>query len=145
MCDLDFLSDVFNCDTNELPAVDYSRVQSEISRLNAAVSDSKEKLTCNQCNVRVAHAKSLTSHQRENRCLKAKRNFICQNCGKNYQKQAFLAAHLNRGKCIKPKYSKHSSDISDGASCSHKCDKCGKCFSKRGNVKKHALTSKCGS
>ena len=50
--DIEFLSDLLNCDVNQLRTIDDASVQNEIARLTESVADDKQPFKCNNCETR---------------------------------------------------------------------------------------------
>ena len=136
--EMELISDMLNCDVDQLRAIDDGAVQKEAERLSATLTKDGQTFSCQKCNARFTAAKSLKRHIKEERCKK--NNFICQNCGKTYEKRAFLMNHMERGKCIRPRQSDKSSEPSRWP-----CTKCGINFSKKSNLSRHLKRNSCSS
>lgn len=137
--DMEFLSDLLDCDVSQLRAVDDTRVQTEMNRLRTSLSNENRKFKCNKCDAVFSYAKTLNKHLKNNTC--SKKSFICQNCGKTYKKEAFLLSHTNLGKCVRPRTSGNSAETVNPI----KCNQCGTVFSKRNNLKRHLSNKSCSS
>ena len=136
--DIEFLSDLLNCDVNQLRTIDDASVQNEIARLTESVADDKQPFKCNNCETRFGSVKTLNRHLKKNTCSNGKR-FICQNCGKTYEKQAFLTRHTELGKCVRPRLP------TDVNASSTTCTKCGRKFLRRSNLSRHLKRNVCSS
>ena len=137
--DTDFISNLLNCDADQLRAIDNGVVQKEADRISATVSEKRNNFCCRKCNSKFSRADSLKRHIKEERC--SKKSFICQNCGKTYSKQGCLNKHTERGKCIRPR----QSDKTSGDSRNLSCSTCGTRFSNTGNLNRHLKRNNCGS
>ena len=139
--DVDFMSEVLDCDAAELRTIDNEEVQKEAERLNANVTEKKPQFMCNTCNARFTFATNLNRHLKNKTC--SKKSFICQNCGKTYDKQAFLTKHTERGKCIRPKIS--GANALQPTSSLTTCTRCGTQFSKKSSLTRHLQKNRCSS
>lgn len=137
--DMDFFSDLLNCDTNQLNAIDDDAMRNEAARLATSVTEHKQAYKCHKCQAGFTLAKNLNRHLKNDTC--SKKRYICENCGKTYEKQAFLDRHNKLGKCIRPRRSDNSLE----STASVTCTRCGAGFSKQSNLTRHLKNKSCSS
>ncbi|MEW8548262.1 MAG: C2H2-type zinc finger protein [Candidatus Thiodiazotropha sp.] len=137
--DMEFLSDLLNCDTNQLRAIDDDAVRNEAARLASSVTEHKQAYKCHKCQAGFTLAKNLIRHLKNDTCTK--KRYICENCGKTYEKKAFLNRHNKLGKCVRPRQNENSLESTN----SIKCKRCGARFSKQSNLTRHLKNKSCSS
>ena len=162
-CEMDFFSDLLNCDVRQLPAIDSSRLQNEIQRLSESSTTAEtgnKSHQCSKCEMTFSLARNLNRHLRSNTCSRSE--FICQHCGRIFKRKARHQAHIGLGKCIRPRKSSTtatttsnsstttattsgSSNCQETSAIDNQCDKCMKKFASKKTLRAHVLRKACAS